>query len=913
MRRAALITAIALLAGASSSAAQGADVLGVRATRRDTLVAATTVTAAFTVTNRSGDIVHVTPRIRAPEDWPVLMGTTPFAIAPHAASTVMVSVVVPARVAAGTYTVHLGAGTSVSDSVIVRVAQRRAVDVSLLEKPGYTVSGGSYTARFLVRNRGNTRTRMRLRARSTLGRATLTDTLLAIDADGANTVQVTVATPRNLAAAADDVLELSIVQDSVADVRIASARVTVVPEPTRAIDEYLRVPTQVNLRAASSSAVSPFEIFGRGPIRDGGNTDVDFLFRGPTGPFSAFGERDEYRVSLAAPGWRMRLGDQINMLSPLTGGSQPGFGASVDGTYGLFSAGAHGQQFRRSPLKGNEVGGFVGVGDRKGLRGVMNFVSRDGPVLPGQIASASISFGGAPLSAQTEVARSSGESGSGLGHLLRISRTAGQYSFDIGHQTADTAFSGAPRGIRQSHLTATANWFESVSFTLSAGSHRSDLSRSTGVPYVDGLDIATLGASWADVLTAELGAAGRSTSISGVRQEGNQLDLRLRSDRDLGFAHVALGGEVGRARDLFAREHVYHNLASSVRRAIAAGHLAVWIERYSGGSITRGPDGTLTLGGDATLRSGSGSSVSLLGYATRAQTMGASWQSQVDLMVTRAMRNGNHISLRARLIGGGSLSSSQQSVAFLEYGMPLRLPVSRLRTPGRVYGRVVDAVSGRGVPGALVRLGPQVAITDADGDVAFGGVPGGEHRLSMSQETSFAHAVFLGDPTVRVDSMRPSPTTFRLAIARGARIDVDARRFVAARTAVAGASDSLVDAGPLSNATLMLAGDRDTLFRTTRSDGRASFTDVPPGRWVVSIRGDAPAFHRFDPDRMDLTLAPGEVRTLSFRLIPRKREIQIMGAEQELHGQPPAARNPAPQAPTVPSTRKPQESSPQSP
>src|SRR5205085_10215456 len=127
-------------------------------------------------------------------------------------------------------------------------------------------------------------------------------------------------------------------------------------------------------------------------------------------------------------------------------------------------------------------------------------------------------------------------------------------------------------------------------------------------------------------------------------------------------------------------------------------------------------------------------------------------------------------SRRTRLVGGPGLSASQQNVAYLEYEMPFGIPVAPLRTPGRVYGRVVDAVTGRGVPGALVRLGPQVAITDRSGDVAFGGVPGGEHRVSMSQEASFAEAVFVGDPTLVVDSSRTQPTTFKLAIARSARV-----------------------------------------------------------------------------------------------------------------------------------------------
>jgi hypothetical protein len=598
------------------------------------------------------------------------------------------------------------------------------------------------------------------------------------------------------------------------------------------------------------------------------------------------------------------------MLSSLTGSAQPGFGASVDGVLGLFSAGAHGQEFRRAPAKGSEAGGFIGVGDPAGFHGMANFVNRVGGVLPGRVASVAGSYDGAPLSGRAELARSTSASGAGFGHSIRLSRGTGTYSIDIGHQRGDTAFSGALRGASQSHFTATGSWLESVSFTLGAGSHRSDLSRSTGVPYVDGLDIGTLGASWLGQYSLQIGTATRSTKIAGVRQQGREQDVRLRGDQDVGFAHVTAEAEVGRARDVFDQRHVYSAVSVSMRRSVPAGHYALWTERYSGGSITRGADGMLSVGGDATIRVGRTGDISLLGYATRPQIAGVPWQSQLDVMISRALRNGNRLSLRARLIGGGSLSGAQQTVAFLEYAMPLRLPVSRLRTPGRVYGRVVDAVSGRGVPNALVRLGPQVAITDAEGDVAFGGVPGGEHRLSMSQETSFTDAVFVGDPTVRVDSTRPRPTTFTLAIARGARLDIDVRRFVAARTAIAGAPDSLVDGGALSNATLMLVGERDTLYRTSQSDGKASFTDVPPGRWVISIRGDAPAFHRFDPDRVELTLAPGESRALVFRLIPRKREIQIIGGEQELRSQPSDARNPAAQPPAAPRTRKPEDNRP---
>ena len=45
-------------------------------------------------------------------------------------------------------------------------AQRRALDVTLAERPGYVVSGRAYDVTFVVRNRGNTESRVRLGART---------------------------------------------------------------------------------------------------------------------------------------------------------------------------------------------------------------------------------------------------------------------------------------------------------------------------------------------------------------------------------------------------------------------------------------------------------------------------------------------------------------------------------------------------------------------------------------------------------------------------------------------------------------------------------------------------------------------------------------------------------------------------
>lgn len=891
------LTLALALAAPGISRAQGLDQpmqaadpqqLSIRATRRDTIRAGATVTSAFLVANARDDSVQVMTHVQTPADWTVLMGKLPMTVHGRSSGMLMLSVAVPARAAAGVYPIRVIVTSAsdprgATDSIFVLVPARRALEVALGNRPGFVVSGRNYDASWLVRNRGNLPTQIRVSVKSTLGVPTGGDTLFTLAAEEARELRTRVRTRPGVHSASDDVLEISakMVGDTTEPTQV-SARVTVVPEPTRKIEEFLRMPVQANIRAANTPGVSPYELFGTGYVRDGSPIRAEFLVRGKAGEYSAFGERDEYRVQIDAPSWRARAGDHFFMLSPLTGGLQPGFGAALEGTLGAFTAGAHGQQFRRDPLGGTEAGAFASAA-LDGGRVQLNAVSRNGGFQPGQVLGAVASFARSFYHADLEMAQSADarSDADGAARTARIGASFPAYSFDFGHSFADTTFLGAQRGSQHNYLTGNASPFELVSFATNISRHRTDLSRSAGVSYIEGLDIGIFSATALERYTLELLSARRTTETSGSPDEGRQTGARLRADQELPLVHLSLESEYGHARhrDSVAK---YSHVSLAVRRGLSFGSVAVWGEKYSGGSIIKGATGSSSVGGDATLRFLGATSATLIGYMTRSDLPAATWTSQLDARVVQGLRTGATITLRARLMHGGSAASRDRSVAYLEYGMPLRLPISRLRTPGRVRGRVVDAVTGTGVPGALVRLGPQVAITDRDGEVAFGGVPGGEHRLSMSQETSFADAVFVDDPTVRVDSARPTPTTFRLAIARGARVNIVARRYTAQRTGIAGMPDSLVDAGPLANATLVLTGGRDTLYRTTTEKGTATFTDVPPGHWVIAIRGDAPAFHRFEPDRLELTLEPGETQRHDFRLVPRRREVQMIGEGQEL-------------------------------
>lgn len=142
-----------------------------------------------------------------------------------------------------------------------------------------------------------------------------------------------------------------------------------------------------------------------------------------------------------------------------------------------------------------------------------------------------------------------------------------------------------------------------------------------------------------------------------------------------------------------------------------------------------------------------------------------------------------------------------------------------------------------------------------------------------------ADAVFSGDPTITVDSSRRRPVTFQLALARRAGVTGSIGHWDLARTSLDGKPDSLSYSGPLAGIPVAMIVGRDTLYRATDQSGSFSFTDLPPGHWTVVVMADAPAQYRYERQTLDVRLEPGATQAVSFRVIPRRREIKIIAGD----------------------------------
>ena len=881
--RVALFTLV--LAGPTLASAQTV-MISARDTAAIVALPAATVTTALRITNRTGQRVSMVPRIVAPADWSVPLGALPFALAASESDSWIVGVRVPARAPAGRYIIAISATDTAShqvvrDSLTVDVSVVRGLDLSLTNRPTYAVSGTAYRASFLLQNRGNVATTVTLRGTSVLGGSVKLDSTRMTLAAGASLPLVArVATRTKGAQAQDDVLELfaSDQADTTNTVQ-ASARVTVVQEANTA-EPLHRVASQLRLRAASASAgVSPYELVGGGALRDGGEEQVSFVFRGSPGKSSQFGDQDEYRMELRGANYSVRAGDGLYRASSLSSSGQSGFGGGVEVHEGALSAGAFAQRFRLQPDAPVERGVFASARAEDMFAAPqlsVSGLSRSGGIYAGQVVGTGLTL--TPLSGTTvelEVAGSTSPMGKGAATTARVSG-GDRVHYDVGHIGADAAFAGVTRASQHDYANLSARATDDVRFTASLGSHQSG-GIVAGFLAPQSYQASTVGVDFLARFSLQYASLTRTSNAATARFDESQHGLLARGEQTLGNMRMWGSAGAGVATSGGFGEHAYHELSLGASANVGENSISLYGETSKGMAISRGADNIVTFGGDGRLRVAANTHVTLNGFQTRILSSGDRY-TQLDGGVSQFLPTGGTVSLRVRL-SGNAYEAQGREVAFVEYAMPLQMPVGRVRSIGRVRGRVVDQETGLGVAGTLVRLGPQAAITDADGRVAFAGLPAGEYRLAIAQRTTQASTVFTGDATVRVDSANRAPTTFALAVERAGSVTGSVRHMTVARTAMDATADSLADAGPLSEISLALVGVRDTVFTTTDAAGTYRFAEVSSGSYVLRILSDAQAGTRWEPAEIEVTVKPAVTRKVTFRSVPRRRAVQMIAPD----------------------------------
>ena len=880
-----LATAVASLALAARASGQAR--ASIVAARHDTLQLGVdgTVTAAFTVRNLSADSLAVEPTLTLPVGWSSLLPPRSVPLGAHGSDLWLVGLS-SGLANAGVFTIraHLRNGDSVAtDSVLVVVPEHRAFEVAQGVAPPFTAAGDAYDVHFVVRNRGNVAATILLRLTSSASSdCRLSASRVTVQPGTSTNVLARITTAGTVPRAIDDVVELVAVDPAQDSSITTSSHTLIVPRRTSRVEEAPFVPATMAFRAAAPGAgVSPVVLVGSGPISPGSTTLVDFALHTPAGTASPFGERDEYRFDLTADRWRLGLGDEGRSFSPLTFSGLPGFGAGMQKDVGAFNTGAYVQKVRYSPLGGTEAAFTIGAGSASSLSASAVEVARSGGA---QISSLTGHMHLSPA-ATMDVEVAASDSGGASGTAAR-GALFGQFAhadYDLGILRGTQTFVGPVRGNTAAHGSVNLRPDGPVYFTLTANEFGSstrsvfDSSLSTHRITMTGVE-ANFSENFALVYETlskfdEFGGVSSSGEQGGLRARAQvrigSFDLRANASREI----VRVPGAASAPEQTFGLE-VQDNFTER-------GSIAVFAQQQQGSSLSSVELGGLYVGTLARIKAPLGIGLSVNSSLNLPRGIGSVGYAQSDVMITHAIANGAVIEFRDRTtkyIGG--IPGAGTNALYLELRAPLHVRSGFARAPGRAEGRIVDAASGRGLSNLLVRVGGESVITDANGRVSLSGLSPGKYGVSLESVDRASPGVLVGDVSVDITGAR-RPSSFNVALARGARITASVRRMTAAGGQAAGKSDSLVDAGAIENALVALQGARDTIYQATDADGHIDFGELAPGAWTVHvISADIPENHIIEADEFQITVRPGEHRAVEFRVVPRHRSVKLMGPDQ---------------------------------
>ena len=848
-----------------------------------------TITLVFSLESLSRDSLKLLPSLGIPDGWSVVVGSGALSLAPRATDTWVISVFIPARAESGRYPLRIGARVPSSDSVpdridtiSVDVKRKHALSLTLVDHPQYVITGHRYELSFRVKNRGNGLASVHLKAQSALDSSPVIDRpAIQLHPDQAATINLRIDTPASGVHRSDDIVQVSATEENAggdsAASAIASARVFVLQSSAER-EPLATVPARLGLRAATrGTGLSPFELVGGGLLRADREESVEFVFHGRSGLNSPFGEERENRFEIRAPKYRARVGDNVFLPSTLTGIGQSGFGGGLDFTGDLLSGGAYAQRFRYMPGNQSERAAYVAI-DRSlasfGYRLGLTAVDRSGGSLAGRVLSTSLrmrSPGNSVLDA--EIARSGAESGQGFANSIRL--TGGQsFRFDLGHVAGDSAFAGPSRNAQNDYGTFSLQPSKRVQLNATLSRSRFAAVFDSALSHTQ-FASAAVGVTYAERLTLEYAGIGRSLGSTRWRLDETQRYAKARVDQPVAFGSLWIALETGERGDSASVGGMYHQLQLGTSARNRFGSLSMFTDLYDGGSLTRGLAGMSSIGGSASLKVTESTTLGVFGYGARNHTAGARAYSQIDARLTHTLPNDSKLSLRIRS-ATTMLTASSEKLAYLEYSLPIGVPTGRIRRPGRATGTVIDGESGHPLSGVLVRLGPQGGVTDRDGRVSFAGLPPGEYRASLASEASISNAAFEGNSVVRIDSTHHEAAVFQLAVSRASRIRGVVRQFSDARTALGSDADSLEYSGPAEGITIALYAASDTLYRTSDSEGKFAFNEIPAGRWTVVVESLLASSLVVEHPRVVLTTGPAEEAVVEYRIVPKKKKVKII-------------------------------------
>jgi hypothetical protein len=833
-------------------------------------------------------------RVELPAGWRLVAADPALRLATGASELRVVAIGVPATALAGRYVVRFSALrnadrlSSASDSVIVQVPARRRLSLTLVKVPRSVSAGGSYTATFLLTNEGNVTTTAALRAtgtRSSSLRIVNSRLTLAPRATSLVRVEAVAFTggSHRIDVSAPDV------DDSASVASIASV-VEVLPAPRGAAPAWHTAPGTFAFGTATATgrpASMTAELRTAGSFVEGGNARFDLALKRPRADGARTNERSHYALGISSRRGSLRIGDQPLGRSPLLASSAPRFGGSGSLTLAGITAGGfllH-DRFGNVDRASGDRGGFADVRLGGRSRVGVDYLERTGPD-SGAVATVHASIGALPRTTlEVDYGRGTRPELPSEAGRVRLASTFSRLRYELWHQQRIGWFGEArDRRASDDHASISLPLLGKLSLQ---GELRDEASRRESTRADDRAYRSLVGgASYGERVFAEYRVARRSGRFIAGPFDNEQESVRIGGRARFGrfsiaprVEHGTLTDQLSAARRPFGRYRLEASIAgTSLARASA------YAEWSRGGSL-HAPDrgGGSSFGFDGTTTFLAATRLHLSWNALRFDSPQIPSSSTLDASLERRLPGDHLLTLRARLVSFVPAAFGRDQQVHLTYTVPFGLPTSRAARAGSVEGRVIDAESGRPLERVVVRLGGQAAVSGSDGRFRFSGLPSQLLPLQVDRESLAPGYTQLAGELVDVGARGDVGAVVEVRIARSSKLFGTLRVFDFVNTLATLDSAAVAPTRGLAGTLVTLRQGSDTLRVVTDSSGAFAVAGIRPGAWQVSLLGAVlPDQHYVERDSFTVTLAGGATDSVAFRVLPRRRTIQMITSGEQL-------------------------------
>jgi hypothetical protein len=876
------------------------------------------LTLSFRVTNTAAFAKKFESIFNAPAGWRRLAKDLPFTLDAGASDIKLLSVSIPAETPAGEYTVRYGIRDAANpdsgaDAVVaIRIAAVKDQAVKLVDVPRLVIAGERYAVIFLLTNKGNVSTPVRLSALSSNRFPTNIDsTTIHLKAGESRTVRITVQTDAEIPGRVQDIIDFAAELDP-STIAHGSSYIDVLPRVTGEEDRYVTFPLMATARFVGQQEKTggQVEIAGVGSLAALHGGTLDLMLRTPeTQSTSVLGQRDEYRIgySMDRSGrilsqYSLFAGDRDFSLSPLTEFNRYAFGAGANARVSDFSFGGFYNKVRFGAPDQREWAGFFAYHAGESAALSVNYLGKQD-----QNASDILSLRALvrPFNAHEfdlEYAASETGDQSDKAYSARWSARTTWLSSEVQYLHAGSGYTGYYRDVDFKNLSINLLPLRDLRLEVYYRDEDRNLKRDTSQYVAPHNRYVLVGAGYSSILSVYYRENVQDDLLPVSRYRRGDKTWQLRLSQSL--SGIMLVGNVDYGTtfdDIAGNNSPYERFGIVANVQPFSGHTYGVSAEYTrqNDPSTLLPAEILSGSVNASVMVGSRTLISAALYATKTQGPYTQTYSLFDASIQHRFAGGQTLSIRGRQ-NIFTPSDEGKEIAYLaELSIPIGVPIARRMTTGQLTGRVVDAEKGSGISGVLVLAGGATALTDRDGVYRFASLKPDKYYVQVDLAIVGLDRIALQSLPHEVNVLGGQETRFDISLSRSISVSGVVLLYGMKEQLIADtAQPQVFEQGGHANVILELSNGDEVNRRVTDSRGRFSFSGIRPATWTLRIvEGNLPQNTYFEKDSFVIEAAPGSSMEYTFKALPRKRRIQILQQGKTLEAPPLKTKKPE----TVPS------------